>query len=353
LELDALVPGYLAALRAAGATFSDASTDTFVVEFGQEMPRRTTGTELVSAPRSLLETVLREQIQDRDAPTILTETSVRGILLAGDDSVRGVSTDCGDMFAPIVVDAMGLTSPLLGWLPRRVAVEIIPVRQWYVSADFIRPRHMIGDPTMWLVFPDDRTPRGGLVSPVSPDRWRVSLSGRAEESPPLTTAEMRTYAAGLSSPVIADILHRSDDLDRPRLFRKPTARWNHVEELDGFSGLFFVGDSIASLNPLLGQGISVMSWQARLLRDVMQQHVADVVTASEVHRASTVAPIEAALRLTRFDDETVPLAAGGHGTATDRLRELSVAAQSDDSIHDGLVGLWHLLIDPDEVLSVN
>lgn len=353
-ELESLVPGYVSALRDSGAAFADAALDTMVVEYGVVMPRRSVGLELICAPRPQIEGVLRACVQDQVQPD-WWHTRATG-LLYDNDRVAEVTTERGSLEADLVVDAMGAMSPLLGWLAAEghgeVSSQEIPVRQWYVSCEVQRPEEWYSDPTFWLIFPGERGSRGGLVSPLGTDRWVVSLSG-ADSEPPLDQGELIAHAEELDNPAIAELLSRTTLTRQPTLFRKHTARWNHVEELGNeLPGLFFVGDSVASLNPLLGQGISSTAWQARLLRDRLRDaHPGDLLAVTEAAREDTAEPVRAALALAGMNSRTCLDANGDTIPATARLRELCMLCEGDPELHAAMVRMWHLLENPDTVLD--
>lgn len=357
-EIEDLVPGYLAGLRESGGSFADAARDTHVVEYGVELPRRSVGEHLVCAPRPQLEGVLRDLVLAQHAPRLVKGTTVTALSF-DEGHVRGAVAGAHRFGGDIVVDAMGVKSPVLAWLAEadlgRVNTEHIAVRQWYVTAVLERPHECLGSPMFWLVFPGIGGSRGGLVSPLGQDQWVVSLSGVASDAPPLTHDAMTAYAATLDSPVIADLLGKSTLKRAPMLFRKHTARWNHVEELGAtVPGLLFIGDSVASLNPLLGQGISATAWQARLLRDRLMDSGSDerdVAGFTAAARADTVLPVRAALELTELHRRTVEDAAGGSIAASERMREVCLTCHEDPTLHAATVRMWHMLEDPATVLN--
>lgn len=346
-ELEALAPGFMEVLIRDGAASAEAAVDTFVVEYQTQMPRRALGGRLVSSSRMHIENVLRQCVSHEYHPALDYGVTAKGPLVEG-GRVVGVDTGAGAIRADLVIDAMGARSPMLQWLKRvdlpEVRTEVIPVRQWYVSAQLERPASHRGDNTFWLIFPSGNTTRGGLVSPHGPEQWVVSLSGVEPDEPPQTAEEMLIHAKQLDDSAIAELLETSDLIEGPTLFRKHRARWNHVEDLGPhLPGLLFVGDSVASLNPLLGQGMSVAAWQARRIRDRLDSKAGPPSAAlTRELREATVHPVRAALALASLEtsEET-----------SRRLREVSRQCHEDAALHAATFRMWHLLEAPEVVLN--
>ena len=101
-------------------------------------------------------------------------------------------------------------------------------------------------------------------------------------------------------------------------------------------GLVPIGDAMATLNPLFGQGISVAAWQAALLREALstQPSIKEVtMTCLE----SFAAPVRAAWELGEVVDAEVTLRGPEHVAAfTERL-------VTEAEMHRRYVAIWHLL----------
>src|SRR5690606_38121863 len=52
---------------------------------------------------------------------------------------------------------------------------------------------------------------------------------------------------------------------------KPTSYWRHFEKIPLPKGYLPIGDTISSVNPIFGQGITVASGHAKALRSVFAQ----------------------------------------------------------------------------------
>jgi len=343
-HLEDLLPGFRDALLAEGAGEAGVSEETYVFEFGVEMPRRDLGMRLMCAPRPTIEHVARRLLLDGDGVTIVDGTQVEGLAVE-EGQVSGVAVlrdgRRGHLPAKLVVDASGTRAAGMRWL--RAAgwseppVQASRIERWYVSTQVLRPREWVGRDAFWMIFPTAPRTRGGLVAPVESDRWYVSFSGGAGDEPPRTMADLRRYARTLEAPWIAELLEAGQPLTAPHRFRKPTATWRRYDLVgDPLSGLLPIGDAVASLNPLFGQGMSVAAWQAaelaRLLAEPAHAGEADVaLTRGYLKHAAE--PCRAAWRLGEEIEPPSPEAA----------RTLAGELTADEALHREYVRSWHLV----------
>jgi 2-polyprenyl-6-methoxyphenol hydroxylase-like FAD-dependent oxidoreductase len=289
----------------------------------------------MSAPRPLIENVLRAMVVDDGRVTFLTGRAV-GVRRDG-DCITGIDVETssgrGMLGAELVVDATGSGSQATSWL--RAAGWDVPrvdsdaVTHWYVTAAFGRPDDWRGRDDFWLVFPTYPGTRGGLVSPEARDVWRVSVSGSVDDPPPRTPAELVAYAASLESGMIADVLERARPLGPATLFRKPTATWRRYDEMDHpLAGFLPIGDAVASLDPLFGQGIAVAVWQATILADLLRAGLGSPSQFTETYVRRSAGACESAWSLGRM----VNAAPEG----------LARSVGSDPAVHRAYVAAWHL-----------
>lgn len=357
LELERLLPGVCEALRAAGTQTADVATQTHVYELGARMPERQLGLHLMTAPQPLIENVIRQVMLRADNITVLDESRASRLLVSPAGAVKGVVVEDSSrrqrqLPAVIVVDAAGTSSRAPHWLQAlgyaQPPVEHHHVRQWYVSTTFRRPDEWIGVPDCWLVFPTPPNTRSGVMSPSGSEHWSMSVAGRAQDSRPSTADQAIHYAASLEDPWIGDLLQTVEAAGTPVLFRRPTARWRRYDlAADPIAGFLPLGDSVASLNPLFGQGISVASWQATMLLDLLQ---------SSVPRMSNPAALVGLTRtyLQRSADAArrgLHVGAAVEDAVPSRQRKAFARLLAEDSaVHELYVRVWHLL-EPAEALT--
>lgn len=350
IHLDELLPGFCDYLRFQEVGDAIVSTETHVFELGMQMPERNLGLRLMSAWRPKIEHTARELLMNADNISLRGLTRATGLAIDKESYVRGlrVSDRRGSSVVdtPLVVDSSGTGSRAHEWL-RELGYESPPVDelkvdQWYVSMIMRRPEKYIDNNSFWLTFPNPPGSRGGLVSPLEGDKWYVSLSGRRVDVPPRTHGEMLEYALGLEDPVIAELIEASHPISTPKLFKKTKATWRRYDQLTNpTNGFLPLGDSIASLNPLFGQGISVAAWQAAELKDILRNveretelHDATV----EFHKRAAIA-CKAAWTLGDMVNGIIP-AELQNAVYWERLAN---AIRSDPELHRQYVGVWHLI----------
>lgn len=335
-SLERLFPGYCDELAVAGGCRARASTQTHVVELGVRMPERDLGIDLMSAPRLLIEQVMRSMLMRTTAVRVVEGRAVG--LLANGGRVTGAMVERArggeTVSADLVVDATGTWSQTPSWLAA-LGYEPPPTQRrtgthWYVTAMFARPVTWHDRDDFWLIFPTSPGTRSGLLSPGAATTWKVSVAGTAADTPPRSHAEVVAYAATLADPMIANEIAEAVPLGRTTLFRKSPATWRHYEHIGRrLAGLLPIGDAMASLDPLYGQGISVATWQAATLADLLE-------TAAPDPRRLTSAYLDAASRACRSAWELGPAM---NDIAHDRVRSVV----RDPADHQAYVEAWHLL----------
>ncbi|HET9174195.1 MAG TPA: hypothetical protein VFN56_02840 [Candidatus Saccharimonadales bacterium] len=353
-NLEHLIPGFIAGLQEAGAGNASVADETHVYELGIKMPERDLGLRLMSAWRPVIEHVARQRLIDEGKVAFeglgraigLTKQGDRlnGVLVEQDGKIRAVG-------ATVVVDATGSGSNAPRWLA--AVDEQVPVNkttqagQWYVSTIFERPSDYAESNDFWLTFPSPPNTRGGLISPIGNNQWYVSLSGRLVDQPPKTVDEVKAYAATLEDNLsIASLIEHARPATTPNLFRKTTATMRRYDLLDKpLAGFLPVGDTIASLNPLFGQGMSVASQQARELDDTLMGYRAgtdDITELTTSYLERAVAASQSAWELGEVVDQTVSGSADTESVGL-RYKALAELIKEDPKLHRLYVGIWHLI----------
>ncbi len=343
LHLEQLLPGFVRELLARGGVAADVSTQTHVFELGVRMPQQSCGLRLVCAPRHVIEQVAHQLLPP--SVEILDGTRALGLDLDR-NAVRAVHTSAGRLPAELVIDAMGSRSLTPEWMRRAGLVKpkssTFTVRQWYCSLIVERPPEWVGRPDFWLTFPTSPRTRGGLISPVGHDRWYVSVSGTAADKAPRSTTDFFAYARTLEDSMVSDVLVDSSPLGDPRIFGKPVARWRHYEAVPvSITGLLPLGDAVAALNPLLGQGISVAASQAAKLSEV--DFSAEPTEWTRRFSAQAAAIASDAWSLTRVFE---PTAHDVPRLSPQDWGRIVMAVRNDECAHHRYVKVWHLLEPP-------
>jgi len=350
-HLEDLMPGFGAALHSLGCGDGSVSTDTHVRELGIRMPERDLGLRLMSAGRPHIDGAARRIVAGYANVGLFEATRVVDLAIAS-GAVAGVvaedATGRRTIGAELVVDATGPAGTAVRWYSqytgRAPSVATRRPDQWYVTVTVVPPPSRRGGNRFWLVFPTAPRSRGGLVSPSGTGHWHVSLSGQSQDPIPRSVEEMVVYAATLEDPVVSELLRCSTPLGEPNTFRKVNASWQRFDLVEQrIRGLLPLGDAIASLNPLFGQGVSVAAWQAAILADL----VADPATAGDVallsasYLARSAEPVSWAWRLGEL--VSTALTTELDGVRVDLTPALATLVAEDPDVHRRYVSIWHLL----------
>ena len=291
--LEQLMPGLGAALQSAGSLPLRVRSQWRSHDGHEWCAPEDTGPVVLSQSRPLLEHVLRCRVLA--LPHLLVQTArVRGLMLATGDATRaprliGVSLDDSDgqrrqLDADIVVDASGRAGDSLKWF-EAAGLELPPemtrhpdIR--YTSAFFARPAQTRANPpSAWLRPAQAPATQGLVMAPIEGDRWVVTLIGRFGASMPRDEDGFRQRALAIAGPELADSLASARMLSQLRGFAIKSVRFRRFDRKASALplGYFPIGDTIATFNPLYGQGMSVAALQAVALQQALSDHTAPAV----------------------------------------------------------------------------
>lgn len=246
---------------------------------------------VLTASRPFLESQIRRRVAAMGNVRIVRGRATG--LRYGSGAVCGVAYEeyragrwaAGHMLdADFTVDAMGRASRLSRWLAEdaRTApgVERVPARVSYATAVFSRPSaprepaiatalHQFTVPP-----PIDRRPHaadgpglaGIAVYAVEGDRWQVVAMTYGGHQVPTTVSDLRNLCAGLP-PVFREATS-GDPIGEAATFYFRDSQRRQITNPESYpAGLASIGDSVASFNPVHGQGMSSAAAQAAILAE--------------------------------------------------------------------------------------
>ncbi|HEX6257835.1 MAG TPA: hypothetical protein VFZ70_18650 [Euzebyales bacterium] len=276
--LEELFPGITAQLAAAGAPTGDVLGDTRMHLNGHRLRRTTSGLLAVSASRALLEHHVRHRVAVLDRLTFAPPADVTGLVAEGQRVTGARLLRRADhsaeeiVLADLVVDATGRGSRAPKWLAalgcptpdeERIRMDLGYATRRYRA----RPNDLGGDLAS-IHGPTPTHPRGGVLARIEHDQWLLTLAGMIGDHPPTDPEGYLAFARSLPFDDIARTIADAEPLDDPVPYRFTASVRHHYERLDPAPiGFVPLGDSVASFNPIYGQGMTVAALQALALRD--------------------------------------------------------------------------------------
>ncbi|MER6675123.1 FAD-dependent monooxygenase [Streptomyces sp. NPDC000983] len=351
--LEALLPGFLAELTAAGAPRVGMPSDLVLWQNGRWFRRLPATTHIYTGSRAQLEGLVRQRVLRGHSIDTVESTDVVGLL--GDARrVRGVAvrersgtTSRGKeeiLDADLVVDASGAGTRAARWLAgigaRPPHEETIDTGLAYASRVYRGPEGVLGDGTAgYYVYPNPEQVHAGGALPLEDGSHLVIVSGLRGDEPPTTEAEFEAYVNRLPHPLLHRWLERAEPLSSPFGFRR-TGNIRRRYDLAGAApaGFLATGDALCTFNPIYGQGMAVAAMNALALRDCLADRRRTPSTR-RVQRALLAASRQA-WDISAGADRAMPGATGNAvtGAPADRVADWYLARVQERAPGDPVVG---------------
>jgi 2-polyprenyl-6-methoxyphenol hydroxylase-like FAD-dependent oxidoreductase len=295
--IEALLPGFLAGLRAGGAHRLGLPERALVYGPHGWMCRYPSPHFLIGASRALVEWAIRTRLLCRYPVEVLEGVEVLGLL--GDaDRVRGVRVRHRDtgrserVAADLVIDATGRGAKTPRWLTE---LGLPPVVSTVVDSGLVYASRAVRVSASAQSYPfiavqadpRDNTPgMGGLWLGIENNQTMITLSGTRGARPPLEEEGFTRFAHSLRHPLLGELLADATPLTRISGFRDTANRRHHYHRLPSWpAGLLVIGDAVAAFNPIYGQGMTVAALSALTLRDALRGSRLDGGGCHRIQRA--------------------------------------------------------------------
>ncbi|MCM2386910.1 FAD-dependent oxidoreductase [Streptomyces albipurpureus] len=328
--VESLVPGVTGKLLAAGARRVPLPTGMVSLSPGGWYRRWPESHYLIACSRDLLDWAIRDLVLRQSHVTVVESAEPVGLI--GDarriDGVRIRLEDGSEqqLAADLVVDASGRSSRGPQWLKD---LGVSPVRELAVDAGVAYASRVYRAPAgsedspLFIIQPDSRLPGPGQsagIMPIEDQRWLVSLSGTRGGEPTDDESTYLDFAKGVRHPLVGELIADAEPLSEITVTRSTVNRRRLYERCRHTpEGYVAIGDAVAALNPVYGQGMSVAALGAVALRGELRR--AGVTAPGLARRAqrAIARPTQVAWGLATGQDIFYPGARGRLPNAADRL----------------------------------
>ncbi|MFD3569944.1 NAD(P)/FAD-dependent oxidoreductase [Streptomyces sp. NPDC058667] len=367
-QLERWFPGITEDLVAGGARLGEGDDVRFYLDGRLKAP--VAGARMLGATRPFLESHLRRRVADLEnvrfsqaqvTDLVLRDGRAVGVTTAAAESGGGA----GETFdADLVVDAMGRNSPLEAWLVRhgwdKAPVDSMRVDLGYATATFHRGDEL-GSTVIAHSSPgpaSDYQPtltEPGALAAVEGDRWSVVLAGYADHRPGPDRKEFLRRMRRCVAP-IRTVADTSEMIGDVRTYRFVESRRRVHSRLRRFpGGLVVVGDALASVNPVYGQGLTLSALTANALGAHLRSAPSPQAPAWDYFRLAE-AVVDGAWQLSTAADLAQPHVTGPYPRGyrvqrwvADKLTEASVL---DPVVNERYMGVVNMQLPPKALTDV-
>lgn len=352
--IEEILPGITDDWQAAGAFRRSLPTDLVSKTAQGWLPRHGEMQFNISCSRDLLDSVIRSRVIGLDGVSTLQRSRVRA-LEGGADRITGVRVDTPEeenrlVTADLVVDASGRGSRARTWLEALGVSDLkeagVDSGLVYATRIFEAPEgaHAMGFPII-NVQSDPRVPVPGqtaTIVPIENGQWQATLSGTYGGQPTSDPEAFIPFAKGVRDPIVGELLEGKKPLTGVSVTQGTANRRIFFEKAALPDGFFAVGDSVATFNPLYGQGMTVAAQGILAVRTLLRaKGLAHPAIGIEAQRA--IAPqVAVAWDLATSQDILYPGATGmkpraGAGLLNAYVDRLMTGATTKESLTAALL----------------
>ncbi|MEU5915368.1 hypothetical protein [Streptomyces sp. NPDC047141] len=263
-----------------------------------------------------------------------------------------------DVPADLVVDAMGRSSRLTSWLAAegwgRAPVDRMRVDLGYATARFTRgselPDTVVAHSTPGPAH--DYQPvlcEPGALTATEDGTWSVVLAGYAEHRPGRDPAEFLARMRRCVAP-LREVAERCEMTGGVEPFHFRESRRRRFTDLTDFpGGLVVLGDAMATVNPVYGQGLTLAALQASSLHVHLRSGASPHDPAWGYFRRAAVV-VDAAWQLSTTADLAQPHVTGPYPRGYRILRwagdRITTASVRDSRVNQTYLDVVHMRTHP-------
>lgn len=276
--LDTLLPGFKEQLIEGGSAKINAGSGQQIFEYGAWRPTRHLDITYLGQSRLHLESLLYKRVaklnnvtfanQAVDQLHVSTQGEIAGFSVRGSDTVEQ---------ADIIIDASGASGYFVSDLCKKgvmdVKINTLPINIFYSTVHFKKPEKYLEIKENILIVPEAGVSNlGGSLIDIENDVWCVSLHGRDGEAIPKSIDQWYAAIKSLPDDRIGERLREATPLTEIKSFKKAEAIWRRFDQCELLPiGYLPIGDTINSLNPIFGQGMTAAIGHAIALHETANE----------------------------------------------------------------------------------
>lgn len=314
--------------------------------------------QMIGTTRTFLERIVRQRV--RSLPGVRSVAGRATGLIFREGRVQGVRFTAGgteaehELEADFVVDAMGRSSRLGAWLEQAgwpaPALDRMRVDLGYATASFHRGSELPGtviahsSPGPSTNYQPALSEPGALAA-VEDNRWAVVIAGYADYRPTRDPVAFLARMRRCVSP-LQEVALKCELASGVETFHFRESQRREFTRLTRFpGGLVALGDAVATVNPVYGQGLTLATLQASSLAAHLRSGASPHEPARGYFRRAAVV-VDAAWQLCTTADLAQPHITGPYPRgypvlrwAADRITEASVTDPEINRIYMDVVNM--------------
>jgi 2-polyprenyl-6-methoxyphenol hydroxylase-like FAD-dependent oxidoreductase len=347
-----LMPGWSEQMDALGAGLFDASADALLHLSAGWLPRSSSGITAYVCSRTLLENVLRRGLATKTTVHVREGQKVVGLLsrslgerVTGVRTIGGQATNEVELLADLIVDASGAGSMLPRWIDRplngiglQLQKIVIESQMQYVSRWYkIKPDDTPDWRCLSIAPTEGSGRRAAMMLRAEDDQWGVVLLSPAGSPPPTDDGAFLDFTANLGNGELRGALAFARPMSPIHRYAPTSNRMMRFDLLAEWpEGLVAIGDSVCTLDPYFGLGMTLSARGAALLRNCLNQQGASF-SAPDFQKKLADLNLEPWRLATGRELDGRPLANLAH------LRGLYDQAPSRPEVAHAILAMQHLL----------
>lgn len=276
-NVEKIFPGFTSDIIDGGAIVARHGLEFRIRDWLGWWPKRDIGLSGIFMTRPLLEGTVRSLLARNGRVTIRDGVAVSGWKQEGQHIAVSVAGEPSQTLkADFVIDATGRAGQAKEMLEANgygpVEEVVVGIGETYTTAMFEIPAGLNDAAHSFMVNGAPPVSHTAFLFAVEGGRWICSLGGRFDEAPPRDPQGYMAFAKNLSDPCIHDRISTAKQLTPVVTYRPMESKWRRYEKLAEFPDrLLPLGDAIAQVNPIYGQGMSLASHHAMCLWNALQR----------------------------------------------------------------------------------